>query len=190
MFNSQKPNIEDLPTKRQLLISTIIALIVSIILLITVVLPSEYGVDITGIGSAIGLKKMGEIKTSLTKEDKLTKKETSTNTIIEDTLAENKLKYEIKPGQAIEVKLVMDKDSKVNYKWSSSNGSLNYDLHGDSKNKDFVSYKKGRASSLDKGVLRAKFNGNHGWWWKNIGNEALVLTLEISGDYKEIKKVL
>jgi len=34
-------------------------------LLILFILPAEYGADPTGIGELLGLKKMGEIKTSL-----------------------------------------------------------------------------------------------------------------------------
>jgi len=196
MFNSQKPNIDDLPTKKQLFISTIIAIIVAAVILITVVLPSEYGVDITGIGSALGLKKMGEIKTSLEKEANSPKKNAvlETNNIKKENtkkeIKSEKLQYEIKPGKAIEIKLVMDKASKVTYKWSCSTGSVNYDLHGDSKVNDFISYKKGRSTTTENGTLVAKFTGNHGWWWKNIGNETLTITLEISGAYKGIKKFM
>lgn len=34
----------------------------------TVVLPAEYGIDPTGVGRALGLTQMGEIKTRLAKE--------------------------------------------------------------------------------------------------------------------------
>ncbi|MGI9078303.1 MAG: hypothetical protein ACR2G6_13390 [Gemmatimonadaceae bacterium] len=37
-------------------------------LLVTVVLPAEYGVDPTGIGRLLGLAQMGEIKVALAKE--------------------------------------------------------------------------------------------------------------------------
>lgn len=51
-----------------LLRSTLIAAVAAAVLLVTVVLPAEYGVDPTGIGRAIGLTKMGEIKMSLARE--------------------------------------------------------------------------------------------------------------------------
>ncbi|NOT09175.1 MAG: hypothetical protein HOP28_13330 [Gemmatimonadales bacterium] len=53
---------------RRLLRSTLIALAVAVLLLITVVLPAEYGIDPTGVGRIIGLTRMGEIKTRLAKE--------------------------------------------------------------------------------------------------------------------------
>lgn len=55
-------------TPRKLIRSTLIALAVAVLLLVTVVLPAEYGIDPTGIGRMIGLTQMGEIKTRLAKE--------------------------------------------------------------------------------------------------------------------------
>lgn len=49
-------------------IGQLIALAVAVLLLVTVVLPAEYGVDLTGVGRVIGLTRMGEIKTRLDKE--------------------------------------------------------------------------------------------------------------------------
>ena len=67
MYNS-KPLNTDLPSSRQLLRSTIIAFIVAVVLLVTVVLPSEYAIDPTGVGRMLGLTEMGEIKGQLAEE--------------------------------------------------------------------------------------------------------------------------
>jgi len=58
----------DLPSSSALLRSTIIAAAVALVLLVTVVLPAEYGIDPTRIGRVLGLTEMGEIKMSLAKE--------------------------------------------------------------------------------------------------------------------------
>ncbi|MFH2060318.1 MAG: hypothetical protein ABIJ59_15650 [Pseudomonadota bacterium] len=68
MYNSNIPTHRDLPSNRKLIKSTIFAAVVAAVLLITTVLPAEYGIDPTGIGQAIGLKKMGEIKVQLAEE--------------------------------------------------------------------------------------------------------------------------
>ncbi len=68
MYNTDIPSRAELPSTRQLIRSTIIAAVSAVILLFTVVLPSEYGVDPTGIGRALGLTEMGEIKTRLAQE--------------------------------------------------------------------------------------------------------------------------
>jgi hypothetical protein len=65
MYNTDMPSRAELPTSAQLLRSTLIAAGVAGALLVTVVLPAEYGIDPTGAGRALGLAQMGEIKTQL-----------------------------------------------------------------------------------------------------------------------------
>ena len=56
------------PDTRKLLRSTLMAAAVALVLLITVVLPAEYGIDPTRIGRVLGLTQMGEIKVRLARE--------------------------------------------------------------------------------------------------------------------------
>jgi hypothetical protein len=58
----------ELPSSSTLFRSTLIALGVAALILVTVVLPAEYGVDPTGIGRPLGLTRMGEIKVALARE--------------------------------------------------------------------------------------------------------------------------
>ncbi|MGB4100881.1 MAG: transmembrane anchor protein [Alphaproteobacteria bacterium] len=71
MHNANIPNDRELPSTGKLIKSTIIAAVTAGVLLVTVVMPAEYGIDPTGIGRAIGLKQMGEIKMSLAEEAEL-----------------------------------------------------------------------------------------------------------------------
>ncbi|MDA0746584.1 MAG: transmembrane anchor protein [bacterium] len=211
MFNSQMPPLEDLPTSRQLLRSTLIAIVVAFVVLIAAVLPAEYGVDPTGIGSLLGLKNMGDIKVGLGQESttqaaatsgsevsitsqappvavassKLEeqKKNASNNDVIEHTLA---------PGEAVEYKLEMKQGAKAQYKWTATNGKLNHDTHGDGYkgSKQFVSYKKGRMVTSDEGELEAAFDGHHGWFWRNRDKQSVSVKLETSGDYIALKRAM
>ena len=67
MSNLDTPGSEP-PSARQLVRSTVVALAVAGAILMTVVLPAEYGVDPTGIGRVLGLTQMGEIKSRLAAE--------------------------------------------------------------------------------------------------------------------------
>ena len=69
MYNTDLPNRAELPSARRLIRSTAIALVVASGLLTTAVLPSEYGIDPTGIGKLLGLTQMGQIKMSLAAEN-------------------------------------------------------------------------------------------------------------------------
>jgi hypothetical protein len=71
MYNS-KPAEGDLPTSRQLGRTTAIAAGIAIILLVGVVMPSEYGIDPTGVGRVLGLKEMGRSRNSLPRKRQLT----------------------------------------------------------------------------------------------------------------------
>ena len=68
MYNHEMPSPAEQPSTRQLIRSTLIAAVSALVLLLTVVLPSEYGVDPSGIGRVLGLTEMGEIKTRLARE--------------------------------------------------------------------------------------------------------------------------
>ena len=53
MFNANRPARSELPTTGKLLKSTGIAAAVAGVILVTVVLPAEYGVDPTRVGTAV-----------------------------------------------------------------------------------------------------------------------------------------
>lgn len=68
MYNTDLPRRADLPTSSRLWWSTILAAFSAIAILTTLVLPSEYGIDPTGVGRVLGLTQMGEIKMQLARE--------------------------------------------------------------------------------------------------------------------------
>jgi hypothetical protein len=68
MYNSNIPNRAELPSSGKLLRSTAFALLAAVTLLVTTVLPADYGIDPTGIGTRLGLTDMGETKKRLAAE--------------------------------------------------------------------------------------------------------------------------
>lgn len=200
MFNTHNPPENDLPTSSQLLKSTMVAIGVGCTLLILVILPAEYGTDPTGVGELLGLKKMGEIKIRLNqdflKENQVFKESNGAKDelmVESETGKENQdvMELVIAPNEAIEIKLEMKKGSMAKYKWTTQNGGLNFNLHGDG-HKDFqksISYKKGRMTSSDSGEFKAEFDGYHGWFWRNRNNKSVTVTLETIGDYILIKQM-
>ena len=218
MYNTELPNRAELPTSRQLVRSTVIAVVTAGVLLTTAVLPAEYGIDPTGIGKALGLKKMGEIKTTLAREaageaqrspppadaapsttiataitTPKTEAAASPSPTPEPTGKTDEVTVSLKPGQAAEVKLDMRKGAKVTYEWTVRGGTVNVDAHGDPLNPPagfYHGYGKGRQMSRDAGVMQAAFDGKHGWYWRNRSSSAVTLTLSTNGQYTAIKRVL
>jgi hypothetical protein len=68
MYNTNIPSDRELPSTPKLIKSTVLAAIVAGALLVTVVMPAEYGIDPTGLAEMTGLKRMGEIRISLAEE--------------------------------------------------------------------------------------------------------------------------
>lgn len=68
MYNTDFPDRADLPSTEKLIGATIIAGVSALAVLVTIVLPSEYGVDVTKVGGVLGLTEMGQIKMQLAQE--------------------------------------------------------------------------------------------------------------------------
>ena len=217
MYNTDLPARAELPGTARLLRSTAVAALIAVGLLITAVLPAEYGIDPTGIGRVLGLTKMGEIKTALSTEATAEQaapaapkppatvpaappaaKQVATMppaSPAKETASgqQHTMTVRLKPWQGAEIKLTMRKDASVRYEWTTEGGPVNYDTHGDTVNapKDFYhGYGKGRNTTRDTGTLQAAFDGTHGWFWRNRTNAEVTVTLKTNGDYQEIKRML
>lgn len=94
------------------------------------------------------------------------------------------------PGETAEIKVRMKKDSLVLYGWKTESGTINFDNHGDTEGIRYHNYSKGTFVEEDQGVIQAAFEGFHGWFWRNRGEETITLTLEIQGAYTEPKRVI
>lgn len=199
MFNSHQPTKNDLPTSSQLIKSTIIAFVVAGVLLLLVILPAEYGTDPTGVGEFLGLKKMGDLKISLENEALIEPKvlidiPTQTEKVKSeiDEKKQDVMEIEIAADKAIEIKLEMKKGAIAQYQWIAINGDLNFNLHGDGYKGTHKSttYKKGRMVSSDSGELKAEFDGYHGWYWRNRNKVPVILRIETTGEYIQMKRML
>ncbi|MBN9373589.1 transmembrane anchor protein [Hydrogenophaga sp.] len=99
----------------------------------------------------------------------------------------DELTASLKPGEGIEIKLVMKEGEKASFAWTVEGGVVNYDTHGDGPGRS-ISYVKGRGVPADEGDLVAAFTGNHGWFWRNRGKEDVKLVLRTGGQYSAIKR--
>ena len=199
MTFNQNPKIEELPSLSQLFRSAIAAVCVAVFLLITTILPAEYGVDPTGIGRVIGLSEMGEIKSELQREaeedadthsssvNKISFLKILNFSIIPSANASNhwreQFEFELKPGEYHEVKFMMKKGQAIEYAWVGSRGGrVNFDLHGHG-NGASATYEKGRGKTEGNGSFSAAFDGEHGWFWRNRDKKPVKIMLSVAGDY-------
>lgn len=210
MYNANKPTDADLPSTRKLLKSTGIAVAVATGLLVTVVLPAEYGVDPTRVGSLFGLTEMGRIKVSLAAEAQAEEIAEATPAAggnappVETTAAptpagaasaaaaglrSDRTVLTLAPDEGAEIKLVMQAGATARFTWTSSGGRINYDTHADRPGTPYHGYNKGSAERVGD-ELTAAFTGSHGWFWRNRTGQPVTITLVTEGAYSEIKRVV
>ncbi len=218
MSTPTQPSISDLPTPARLRRATLIAFAVAAALLVTVVMPAEYGVDITGVGRVLGLTDMGEIKQQLAREAATAEAAEvaaaqatpavapsadaspanapvsaladSASTGAASAARADTVIVPLAPNQGKEVKLVMRKGAASTYSWRVEGGAVNYDTHGDSTGapNSYIGYGKGTRVEADSGTLVAAMDGGHGWFWRNRSGRPVVVRLIVSGEYTELKK--
>jgi hypothetical protein len=174
MFNTPLPTVNELPSTRKLVRSTVVAILVAAGLLVTVVMPSEYAVDPTGVGRALGLTQMGELKIILAQEALAdaappqpavtppAPAPASAAQVVQSqpiaapvpqpvattppALKTNQMSVTLKPGEGTEIKLEVLKNKIVSYEWTAVGGPVNYDTHGEPYNGE-----KGYFHSYNKG---------------------------------------
>lgn len=95
----------------------------------------------------------------------------------------------LRPNEGKEIKLVMRKDARVTFSWSTDRGVVNYDTHADAPGIKYHGYAKGSGVPKSEGILVAAFDGSHGWFWRNRGREVVTVTLRTNGDYQELKRM-
>ena len=206
MQNANKSDASDLPSTGKLLRSTGIAVGVAAALLATVVLPAEYGVDPTRVGSLLGLTEMGRIKMQLAAEARAEEAADRPGSVANPGAAAvraaapptaptapegrtDQTVLTLAPDQGAEIKLVMEEGARVRYVWSSSGGRINFDIHADRPGTSYHGYSKG-SSQREEGDLTAAFTGSHGWFWRNRTGETVTITLQTAGAYTEVKRVV
>lgn len=170
------------PTTAALLKACAFAIVLALIVLVGAILPAEYGIDPTGIGKATGLLSLANVS-----------KNTSTEappTIEKQGIGAHKDRIDITipAGDGLEYKLYMAKGETMRYTWSSDEGELFFDFHGEPEGDTSGYFESYTVSTADKvsGSLTASFNGSHGWYWENQSYAPLVITLTTEGTYRVI----
>jgi hypothetical protein len=160
MYNSDIPTRAELPSSAQLIKSTILAIVAAAVILVTLVLPAEYAIDPTGIGRALKLTQMGEIKNQLAAEAEADRQmdrqrqqqvpapgqrsslpqiiaswivspaSAGTSMLAQATERSDETVITLQPAEGVEWKMRMSQGAQARYAWTVQGGSVNYDMHG------------------------------------------------------------
>ena len=191
-------NTHPLPTLKQLFKATGIALLAAGTILITTVLPSEFGIDPTGIGKAMGLTALSATDAEAAKmPESMAMSEPVAQTPAEIVVKSevpfrsDEMSLTLQPDEGGEIKSTMRKGEQIVFNWATEGGSVNVDMHGEKANAGdiFTSYWKGKQIVNDQGSFVAPFDGTHGWYWRNRGDKPVTVKVKVSGFYEKLARM-
>jgi hypothetical protein len=172
------------PDKATLGLATLFAAFVAFVVLLLVVLPAEYGIDPTKFGQITGISRLSEDshevdlggRQGLVSRVEPAAPRNDTFTITLEGLADNEFKLHVLANQSLL------------YSWTAT-GPVNFDFHGDPDNPsrpgEFASYDAAQGIERS-GSFQAPFDGRHGWYFQNVGDAPVTITLRTWGYYDVI----
>ena len=187
--SSRDPETPPLPSRRQLAATTGWALMVAAGLLVTVVLPAEYGIDPLRTGRALGLTRLSApLETPAILAPPAG---SALLPVLDGPIAHyprafktDTAQFVLGPYEFVEYKYRLEKGAAMLYSWTGT-AAVIHDFHGDPDGAGedaAVSHEK-KARRDGNGAFTAPFSGIHGWYWENPGAEAITVTLTTAGFY-------
>jgi len=169
------------PSKSRLVLATLAALAIAGLVLVTVVLPAEYGIDPLGTGEALGLVVLsgqGVEPVIPVREDGLIDQPREYRV--------DRRTFELGPGEFVEFKYRLEAGQAMVYSWTASYW-VRSEMHAE---QDGAA--PGTAEFfevVERGLQRhgsyvAPFPGIHGWYWLNETDRPVTVTLDTAGFFE------
>ena len=183
--------------------ATLWAIVLAAAILVTIVLPAEYGIDWTGAGRVLGLASMGEGKVAAAKAALASpparpapeaKRQGADERYASESpraLRIDAVEVRLAANAEIEYKAVLAEGDSIVFDWDAAGVDITFDFHGEPSagpNGMFLTFKKG-SGAKSAGSLRAPFTGTHGWYWKNPTPTEVVIKLRVSGFHSDLKRM-
>ena len=155
------------------------------VVLVTVVLPAEYGRDPIGTGKLLGLLDLYEAKTDAAPLPA----PPAGGTVKPRTYKVDSSTLALGPGQAFEYKYRLDQGASMVYAWSTE-APIKFEFHGEPYDHTLkvITYEK-QQSDHASGSLTAPFAGIHGWYWDNPTDRALTITIHSAGFFTSAEEL-
>jgi len=186
---SDQIDVQALLVRERIALATAAAMFVAGVLLVTVILPAEYGVDPVGTGRWLGLTQIaraaGTGDAAAASEEASAELEPvrpGANTPQARSFRRNAMTFTLGPREGLEYKYRMEKGGSLVYSWKST-GMVKFDFHGEPAGapKGYAeSYEMGEKNAAA-GSFFAPTSGIHGWYWENLGTDGITVTLEAAG---------
>lgn len=175
------------PSPRQLATTTAIAIGIAAVILITIVLPAEYGVDPIGTGERLGLTAMSRpVKVEalkLPEGSELKPVANGPESQYSASFKTDAVEFTLGPYDYVEYKYALDEGAQMQFSWHAT-ALVTHEFHGERVEHpdEATSYDNNNYQAAH-GAFTAPFKGIHGWYWENPGDEPITVTLKSSGFY-------
>jgi len=178
------------------------------------VLPAEYGIDPTGLGTRLGLTRLADADDAAPgSPPRLVEGEFPSPPaefdffdpeVLGDPFSRTqdrrfrseKIEIPLDELEQVEVKAVMRQGDAFVYAWRLLEGSAVYtDFHADPLEIEkypeqyWIRYHESE-SNAESGSIVAPFNGNHGWYWLNIEENPVRIELEVHGYFESLEEIM
>ena len=175
------------PSRRRILAATAVALVTAVVVLVTAVLPAEYGIDPLGTGKMLGLTALaGTADDETLSPSTLAAVRSGVNTPQPGLLARDTFTVELRPFEGVEYTGTASSKAAASCTRGRRPPEVSYDFHGEPDGappKYSESYGQGAGRSAQ-GVFIAPTPGIHGWFWENKGAGRVTITLTTAGFYR------
>lgn len=156
------------------------------VLLVTVVLPAEYGVDPLGTGEALGLSALRPSTEPVAPPASEILAPTATGPIdlYPSEFRVDAREFELGPYEYVEYKYHLAQEASMLFSWAASAGVL-HDFHGDRDGAPANAAESydGEPRERADGEFTAPFSGIHGWYWENPGGDTIRIRVTTAGFY-------
>ncbi len=180
------------PSLKSLIIACIFATLLATLILLSAVLPAEYGIDPTGLGKMMGLTALSVPTKAVSQPLAITcpvlpvqAAEASVPNQKEPLSQwQDSVKIRVPAGEGLEYKFHLVKGASLEYSWATDGAKLYFDFHGEpqgGKTGYFKSFKES-TDNQSSGSLTAPFEGSHGWYWENKTRSPALALVEETKD--------
>ena len=187
MGTDTRAEMADAPSARTVLTASVLALVVAMVVLVTVVLPAEYGVDLVGTGRLLGVTALSVpvvVAVPPSQGEALAPVQAGAVALYPGEYKFDAREFVLGPYEYLEYKYHLAKDATMLFSWTAS-GDVVHDFHGDpdgAPSSAAQSFDKASRRRAD-GSFAAPFSGIHGWFWENPGGETIAIRLSTAGFY-------
>jgi len=176
------------PSAKTLAVASCLAVTGAVVILVTAVLPAEYGIDPLGTGKATGLLTMSRAGNAEPvpppQGTALVPSDIGNVALYPGEYKVDSRVFVLGPYEYIEFKYHLEKHAVLLFSWSAD-GNILQDFHGDPDGAPASatqSYDKQPRRKSD-GTFTAPFSGIHGWYWENPGTNTVTIKLTTAGFY-------